>query len=105
MALEDLAMFRAIPGATVLYPSDAVSMERAVEIVANQKGIGYIRGTRAPTKVIYSDDDEFCIGKSKVGLFDCCLCLISVKLSSYIAALYKLIWLLILNEYINNSVL
>src|SRR5258708_34906120 len=28
MALEDLAMFRAIPGAHVFYPSEAVSTER-----------------------------------------------------------------------------
>jgi len=66
MALEDLAMFRAIPGATVLYPSDAVSMERAVELVANTKGIGYIRGTRATTSVIYDNNTEFAVGKSMV---------------------------------------
>ena len=71
MALEDLAMFRAIPGATVLYPSDAVSMERAVELVANTKGIGYIRGTRATTSVIYDNNAEFAVGKSMVGV-GCC---------------------------------
>ena len=43
MALEDLAMFRSIPGSTVFYPSDAVSTERAVEFAANTKGICYIR--------------------------------------------------------------
>jgi len=37
MALEDLAMFRAIPTCTVFYPSDAVSTERAVELAANPK--------------------------------------------------------------------
>lgn len=37
MALEDLAMFRAIPTCTVFYPSDAVSTERAVELSANTK--------------------------------------------------------------------
>lgn len=37
MALEDLAMFRAIPTCTVFYPSDAVSAERAVELSANTK--------------------------------------------------------------------
>ena len=37
MALEDLAMFRAIPTCTVFYPSDAVSAERAVELAANTK--------------------------------------------------------------------
>lgn len=66
MALEDLAMFRAIPGATVLYPSDAVSVERAVELVANTKGIGYIRGTRATTAVVHANDTQFAIGKSIV---------------------------------------
>ena len=66
MALEDLVMFRAIPGATVLYPSDAVSVERAVELVANTKGIGYIRGTRATTAVVHANDTQFAIGKSIV---------------------------------------
>ena len=37
MALEDLAMFRAVPTCTVFYPSDAVSTERAVELAANTK--------------------------------------------------------------------
>lgn len=37
MALEDLAMFRAIPTCTVFYPSDGVSTERAVELSANTK--------------------------------------------------------------------
>jgi len=30
MALEDIAMFRAIPNSVVLYPTDAVSTEKAV---------------------------------------------------------------------------
>lgn len=37
MALEDLAMFRTIPGCTVFYPSDAVSTEYAVSLAANTK--------------------------------------------------------------------
>lgn len=37
MGLEDLAMFRAIPTATVFYPSDGVSTEKAVELAANTK--------------------------------------------------------------------
>ncbi len=35
MALEDLAVTRALPNSTVFYPSDAVSAERAVELAAN----------------------------------------------------------------------
>lgn len=37
MALEDLAMFRAIPNCTIFYPSDAVSTEYAVFLAANTK--------------------------------------------------------------------
>ncbi|XP_078394303.1 transketolase-like, partial [Cetorhinus maximus] len=37
MALEDIAMFRAIPTCTIFYPSDSVSTERAVELAANTK--------------------------------------------------------------------
>ncbi|CAH0596130.1 unnamed protein product [Chrysodeixis includens] len=46
MGLEDLALFRAVPSATVFYPSDAVSTERAVELAANTRGICYIRTSR-----------------------------------------------------------
>ena len=37
MALEDLAMFRAIPNCTIFYPSDAISTEHAVFLAANTK--------------------------------------------------------------------
>ncbi|XP_061652166.1 transketolase-like protein 2 isoform X1 [Phyllopteryx taeniolatus] len=66
MALEDLAMFRAIPTCTVFYPSDAVSTERAVELAANTKGICFIRTSRPDTAVIYSPNEKFEIGVAKV---------------------------------------
>jgi transketolase len=66
MALEDLAMMRAITGATVLYPSDAVSAERLVETAANTPGIVYIRTSRPKTKVLYSNEEYFPAGQSKV---------------------------------------
>lgn len=66
MGLEDLAMFRTIPGCTVFYPSDAVSTERAVELAANTKGLCYIRTSRPNVPVIYSNNEEFTIGKAKV---------------------------------------
>ena len=66
MGLEDLAMFRAIPGCTVFYPSDAVSTERAVELAANTKGLCYIRTSRPNVPVIYSNNEEFVVGKAKV---------------------------------------
>lgn len=46
MGLEDLAMFRAIPTATVFYPSDGVSTEKAVELAANTKVLSLILNKR-----------------------------------------------------------
>ena len=66
MALEDLAMFRAIPGATVFYPSDAVSTERAVELAAQKFGIAFIRTSRPATPVVYPNDTVFQVGKAHV---------------------------------------
>jgi len=66
MALEDLAMFRAIPTCTVFYPSDAVSLERAVELAANTKGICFIRTSRPETAVIYPPEEKFELGLAKV---------------------------------------
>lgn len=59
MALEDIAMFRSIPGSTVFYPADVVATERAVELAANVKGITFIRTSRPPTAVIYPNDHVF----------------------------------------------
>ncbi len=66
MALEDLAMFRAIPECVVLYPSDAVSTEKAVELAANYQGMAFIRTSRPKTPVIYENNEPFEIGKAKV---------------------------------------
>lgn len=66
MGLEDIAMFRTIPGSTVFYPSDAVSTERAVELAANTKGVCFIRTSRPNTAVIYGNSDKFEVGKARI---------------------------------------
>jgi transketolase len=66
MGLEDLAMFRVIPDAVVLYPSDATSTERLVLEAARHRGICYIRSSRPKTPVLYSNEEQFPIGGSKV---------------------------------------
>jgi transketolase len=66
MALEDLAMCRAQPNFTVLYPCDAVSTERLVTLMAYHPGPAYMRTSRPKTEVIYSADDTFTIGGLKV---------------------------------------
>jgi transketolase len=66
MGLEDIAMFRTILDSVVLYPSDGISTEKLVERAAEHNGMVYIRTTRKDTPLIYSPDEEFTIGGSKV---------------------------------------
>jgi transketolase len=66
MGLEDLAMFRTIPNSVIFYPSDAVSTEYVVKEAAQYRGICYIRSSRPKTPVLYSNDEQFPIGGSKV---------------------------------------
>jgi len=66
MALEDLAMMRAVYDSTVLYPSDANQTAHLVELMAEHPGIVYLRTTREKTPIIYGPDEVFSIGGSKV---------------------------------------
>ena len=66
MGLEDIALFRAILGSVVFYPSDAVSTEKLVEEMAKHKGICYLRTTRMETPILYRNDEAFWIGGSKI---------------------------------------
>ena len=65
MALEDLAMMRAVPGCAVLYPCDAVSTSALVAAAAAHDGMTYIRTSRPKTPVVYAADEPFPIGGSK----------------------------------------
>jgi transketolase len=66
MALEDLAMLRAVHGSTVLYPSDAASAAALVAAMAEREGIVYLRTTRGAYPVLYEPSEEFPIGGAKV---------------------------------------
>jgi transketolase len=66
MALEDLAMMRAVHGSTVLYPADATSTVALTDAMAGQPGISYLRTTRGSYPVLYPPGEEFPIGGSKV---------------------------------------
>jgi transketolase len=66
MALEDLAMMRAVYGSTVLYPSDGNQAAKLVRAMVDQKGIVFMRSTREKTPVIYDASEQFPIGGSKV---------------------------------------
>jgi len=66
MALEDLALMRAIVGSTVLYPAEAVATEKLLEQMATHKGLCFLRTSRPKTPVIYGNDEQFPIGGAKV---------------------------------------
>lgn len=66
MALEDLSMMRAIFGSTVLYPSDPNQTAQLVAEMAKHDGIVYMRTTREKLPTIYSPDETFSVGGSKV---------------------------------------
>jgi transketolase len=66
MGLEDLAMFRAVHGSTVLHPCDANQTAALVWQMADRPGIRYLRTMRPSTSVIYGPDEHFEIGGSQV---------------------------------------
>ena len=66
MGLEDLAALRAIDSSTVLYPCDGNQTARLVELMADRPGISYLRTSRGASPVLYSADEDFAIGGSKV---------------------------------------
>jgi transketolase len=66
MALEDLAMMRAVHGSTVLYPADGTSTAALVEAMAATPGISYLRTTRGAYPGLYPAGESFPIGGAKV---------------------------------------
>ncbi|KKQ24781.1 MAG: Transketolase [Candidatus Roizmanbacteria bacterium GW2011_GWC2_37_13] len=66
MGLEDIAMFRSILNSVVFYPADAVSAKKLTKLMAANKGIFYLRLTRNKTPIIYSENERFKMGGSKI---------------------------------------
>ncbi len=66
MGLEDLAIFAPIPGCAVLYPSDAFSAEACLESAARHPGLTYLRTSRPAMALLYSPNDAFPVGGSKI---------------------------------------
>jgi transketolase len=66
MALEDLALFRALPESVVLYPADGAATHACVLLAGRHRGLAYIRTTRMKTPAIYGPDEAFAVGGLKV---------------------------------------
>ena len=59
-------MMGAQPDMVVLYPSDAVCTHRLVELMAAHTGPVYLRTGRPKAPILYTNDETFTIGGSKV---------------------------------------
>jgi len=66
MPFEDLGTMRLIPDLTIIEPSDPVSLAGLLPEVLAQKKPAYIRLYRNPLLVLYSEGEQFQLGKSKV---------------------------------------
>jgi transketolase len=66
MGLEDIALFGTLPDTIVLQPSDAVSTAKLVPLMIAHQGFVYMRTLRPKTTVLYTHEDNFDIGGSKV---------------------------------------
>lgn len=63
MGLEDIGLFCSLPGSIVLYPSDAISTHKLVQLMLGyNQGISYLRTTRPETPVIYANNQKFNVG-------------------------------------------
>lgn len=64
MSIEDLNLACALPGFTVISPSDAASMAAFVRLAAAHDGPVFLRAGRPKVPVIYEADHRFEIGKA-----------------------------------------
>ncbi len=65
-ALEDLAVFRAIPGMVVVSPADALEVAQATEAILNYEGPVYMRTGRSPTPRVLDASYKFQLGKGQI---------------------------------------
>jgi transketolase len=63
-SIEDLALICSLPGFTVIVPADAIETAQAVETAVTTHGPFYIRLCRPKSRLIYSEDYRFKLGKA-----------------------------------------
>jgi transketolase len=66
MALEDIAMFGAIPDTVILQPADAYCAAQLVPLMLSHHGFVYMRTLRPKTPLLYDEDKTFQIGGSAI---------------------------------------
>lgn len=65
-SIQDIAIYRAMPNMTVIAPGDGVEVRKAVIAAVDHGGPIYLRLTRDPSPVVFSDDYDFRIGRATV---------------------------------------
>jgi transketolase len=63
-SVEDLAIFRAMPGVTSIAPADVVELRSAMAAMMESPGPTYLRLTRDPSPTIFPSDYRFEIGRA-----------------------------------------
>ena len=63
-AIEDLALYCALPGFTVIVPADAIEAAESIRVAASDYGPFYIRLSRPKTPIIYPEGYHFILGKA-----------------------------------------
>ena len=66
MPFEDMALYRAIPGATVIDVTDTAMLEDILPKVVARQGVKYMRINRKANDLVYEAGSEFEIGKGVV---------------------------------------
>ena len=66
MPFEDMAMYRALPGATVVDVTDTAQLENIFPQLVKREGVKYLRVNRRSNDLVYEAGSEFEIGKGVV---------------------------------------
>ncbi len=61
--IEDIAIMRAIPNFRVFIPADTFAVSKLTRLMSQEYGPFYMRMARSKTPVVYSDYQEFQVGK------------------------------------------
>jgi transketolase len=64
--VSDIAWVRAIPNVSVVVPTDAVEIEKALPVLIKHNGPVWLRLCREKTPVIHNSDYEFRLGKAEI---------------------------------------
>jgi transketolase len=64
MAIEDIAILRALPNMTIVAPCDAPEMQRTMDATLDYKGPVYVRIAKGGDPIVSRDDLPFALGKA-----------------------------------------